>query len=102
MSDINDINKYADFLISIYDYASEKIFGKSFSSCSLYNECSNKLTCVNKNPELSSQCHYKKNLKKGLCFYGKNAIFNDDGSFNQDKINKNKELYKDDVKYISN
>ncbi len=48
----------------------------TFGCCSSFIECSDAKQCVNPNIKLSRGCYYKKNLEKGMIFYGKNA--NDD------------------------
>ena len=44
----------------------------TFSCCSHYMECSDKMRCIHPDKEFASGCFYKRNLIQGKCFYGVN------------------------------
>lgn len=43
-----------------------------FGCCSRYETCSNARKCVNPNNDLALKCAYRKNLRNGKIFYGRN------------------------------
>lgn len=43
-----------------------------FGCCSRYESCSDAKKCINPNPDMALRCIYRKNMKKGKIFYGKN------------------------------
>lgn len=43
-----------------------------FGCCSRYEACSDAMKCIHPNPDMAIRCAYRKNLKKGRIFYGKN------------------------------
>lgn len=45
---------------------------KEFDCCSRYEECSNAKVCIHPDPAFSMLCGYRKILKDGRIFYGKN------------------------------
>lgn len=45
---------------------------KEFDCCSRYNECSDAKKCIQPNPDLAVHCGYRKILKSGKIYYGKN------------------------------
>jgi len=45
---------------------------KQFDCCSRYEECSNAKRCIHPNPETALICGYRKIMKKGRIYYGKN------------------------------
>lgn len=53
---------------------SEQSAEDGFACCSSYRKCSELKECVFKNDESHAGCLYRKNLEKGLIFYGKNAV----------------------------
>lgn len=46
--------------------------GESFGCCSRYEECSNAKRCIHPDKLTAIACGYRKNLEKGLIFYGAN------------------------------
>lgn len=71
LADTGDIIRYSDELCSILDKAINSQ-PKECDICDLYLECSNSKKCVHKNREFSLHCGYKRILKNGIIFYGKN------------------------------
>lgn len=63
--------KYADYLCRIVD-ARIDTMPKDFACCSRVEECSNVRKCVNPRPDLAIGCGYRRNLKRGIIFYGIN------------------------------
>ena len=45
---------------------------KEFSCCGRYLECSNQRACTNPDREMALRCGYRKALRDGRIFYGKN------------------------------
>lgn len=43
-----------------------------FGCCSRYEACSDAMKCIHPNPDMALRCTYRKNMKKGRIFYGKN------------------------------
>lgn len=68
---IEGIAFFADFLSSVLDQAINSIT-KEFDCCSRYEECSNARKCINPNPDMALGCGYRKIMKQGRIFYGKN------------------------------
>lgn len=101
ISSYDDINTYASALIEIFDSVSDKVNGKWISGCHLYEECSNALHCVNENKNISSVCHYKRNLKQGKVFFGENRVQNQDGGYTVEKIRKNKAYYFEEINKVN-
>lgn len=62
---------FADFLSSVLDQAIDSIV-KEFDCCSRYEECSNARKCINPSPDMALVCGYRKIMKQGRIFYGKN------------------------------
>ena len=72
LSQPQDILYYSDFIIECL----KKILNSLciFDCCEKYEECSDNLRCVCPDRNLALGCRYKRNLRNGLVFYGKNAI----------------------------
>ena len=62
---------FADMLCLILDAAIDSI-PKEFDCCSRVEECSDARKCINPYPELALRCGYRKIMKSGRIFYGKN------------------------------
>lgn len=62
---------YKKVLSQALDVAINSIV-KQFDCCSRYEECSNQKRCIHPNPEIALGCGYRKIMKKGRIFYGKN------------------------------
>lgn len=71
LSDENDLKRYSHLLESVLEEMLIS-FPTDFGCCSQYNECSDAKKCVNPDPEMAIRCTYRKNLKNGKIFYGKN------------------------------
>lgn len=63
--------EHADFLCNVLEKAVDSIF-KDFDCCSRCVECSDAKRCVNPSSALAVSCGYRKILKSGRIFYGKN------------------------------
>lgn len=64
---IEEIEKLSNVFIKI---AFEIMVGESFGCCHLFNECSDARKCINPRRIMSLGCEYRKNLEKGMIFYG--------------------------------
>jgi len=62
---------FSDFLSSVLDAAIDSL-PKEFDCCSRYEQCSDARTCIHPKPEMAMACGYRKILKQGRIFYGKN------------------------------
>jgi DNA polymerase-3 subunit epsilon len=47
-------------------------YPSDFGCCSRYEACSDAMKCIHPNPDMALRCTYRKNMKKGRIFYGKN------------------------------
>ena len=47
-------------------------YPSDFGCCSRYEACSDAMKCIHPNPDMALRCTYRKNIKKGRIFYGKN------------------------------
>ena len=62
---------FKDFLCAVLDKTIDAA-PKEFDCCSRYNECSDAGVCIHPNPDLAAACGYRKIMKQGRIFYGKN------------------------------
>lgn len=62
---------YRAFLCSVLNQAIDNI-PKDFDCCSRYEVCSDAGRCINPNPDMAAGCGYRKIMKSGRIFYGKN------------------------------
>lgn len=63
--------EYGLYLGSCLDKAIDSVT-KEFDCCSRYEECSDAMRCTNPNPDFATGCGYRKIMKSGRIFYGKN------------------------------
>lgn len=63
--------KYIPFLSAILDAAIATL-PKEYDCCSRYEECSNAMRCIHPNPAMAIGCGYRRIMKSGRIFYGKN------------------------------
>lgn len=70
--DINFIREYISIFQKMYDdIVSNK---KDIACCSKYIECSDARRCVQPVEWIANRCYYRKNIRDGKIFYGKNSI----------------------------
>lgn len=69
---LKTLDSIEDILIYKYNYLRLHEPVDSFGCCSRYLSCSNEKKCLQNDIKLSKGCAYKKNLDKGIIFYGKN------------------------------
>lgn len=62
---------FGEFLSAVLDMTIDSI-PKQFDCCSRYEECSNAKSCIHPNPDTAVTCGYRKIMKQGRIFYGKN------------------------------
>lgn len=62
---------FENFLCSVLDKAIDST-PKEFDCCSRYNECSDAGICVHPKPDMAVACGYRKIMKQGRIFYGRN------------------------------
>ena len=63
--------KYSDYLATILDLSIDAT-SKEFDCCSRFEECSNAKRCTNPNVDIATGCGYRRIMKKGRIYYGKN------------------------------
>lgn len=71
MGTFEDINQYVYMLQEILQIVIDR-FPKDFDCCSRYLACSDAKRCVHPDTEFSLKCGYRKILRRGRIFYGKN------------------------------
>ncbi len=70
--DYDSLMYFKDSFSKLYLFLESNYCDDEFGCCHLYNECSDAKKCIHANIVFSNACYYKKNLKNGLIFYGKN------------------------------
>lgn len=65
------VEQYSDYLRKVLESAVDAI-PKEFDCCSRVEACSDAKKCLNPNPDLAITCGYRKIMKSGRIFYGKN------------------------------
>lgn len=68
---LDQLGLFSDFLTQILERAIDTI-PKQFDCCSRYEECSNAKRCIHPNPDMAEVCGYRKILKEGKIYYGRN------------------------------
>lgn len=71
ISSIEDVALYREVLAKIVSMLVDT-YPCEFDCCSRYEACSDAMRCIHPFPNFSIKCAYRKNLKKGKVFYGKN------------------------------
>lgn len=71
LSQPQDILDYSDFIIACLKKILDSLC--IFDCCAKYLECSDNLRCVCSDRNLALGCRYKRNLRNGVVYYGKNA-----------------------------
>lgn len=66
-----DIEKFAEMLLQLLDKQIDAC-PTDFACCSRFEACSDAKKCINPDPNMAIRCYYRKNLKQGKIFYGKN------------------------------
>lgn len=67
-----DLANYSAEFVSALQAVIDRV-PKGFSCCSRYVECSDLRACCHPDYDMRAQCFYRKVLKSGRVFYGKNA-----------------------------
>ena len=67
----DDIIKYMELLHQVLN-AEIDAYPADYGCCAKYKECSDAKRCILTNPDIALRCIYRKNLKRGKIFYGKN------------------------------
>lgn len=68
---MEQVATYIPWIVRIFD-ATIDLIPKEFDCCALYEQCSDNLGCVCNDQDLAMTCGYKRILKSGRVFYGKN------------------------------
>lgn len=68
---LSDIGHYTTAIVDSLQSAIDAI-PKEYSCCSRYMECSDLIACTNPDKDLAMRCGYRKVLRSGKVFYGKN------------------------------
>lgn len=70
---VQDVAELTDFLCDIVE-AQTDAYPADFGCCSRYEACSDACRCIHPDPNMAIRCIYRKNLKQGKIFYGKNKV----------------------------
>ena len=71
LKSVNDIELHKELLCEILTIQLDT-FPSEFACCSRYEICSDAGKCIHPDSDRAIRCFYRKNLKKGKIFYGKN------------------------------
>lgn len=71
VNSLEEISNYAGMLSQALEHIIEST-PKDFSCCSRYEECSRLMQCINPSHELRIGCYYRKVMRRGEVFFGKN------------------------------
>lgn len=71
LGSVDDVSQYESVLSEILA-AQIDTFPEEFGCCSRYEACSDAIKCIHPDSNMAIKCVYRKNLKKGMIFYGKN------------------------------
>ena len=71
VNSIDDVALYREALAIISSMLIDA-YPCEFDCCSRYEACSDAMRCIHPIPNFSIKCAYRKNLKKGKIFYGRN------------------------------
>lgn len=66
-----DIENYMDLSAYIF-YNAINMLPTDFHCCNRFNECSDARQCIHPDKEFSAECYYKRVLRSGRVFFGKN------------------------------
>ena len=68
---VDNVSDFSCFS-ELYEKLFEDLSSQNIGCCSRYVECSDALQCVNNNVDIFPYCAYRRNLRNGKVFYGKN------------------------------
>ena len=71
LDSVEDVLQLKDVLCEILAMQIDT-FPTEFGCCSRYEACSDAMKCIHPNSDMAIKCAYRKNLKRGKIFYGKN------------------------------
>lgn len=71
LDSVEDMLKYEKMLCKILAMQIDT-FPVDFGCCSRYESCSDAMRCIHPDSNMAIKCAYRKNLKNGRIFYGKN------------------------------
>ena len=71
LNSVDDLRLHETMLCEILD-AQIDTFPVEFGCCSRYEACSDAMKCIHPDSDMAIKCAYRKNLKQGKVFYGKN------------------------------
>ena len=71
LGSVEEVSQYKTILCEILA-AQIDTFPVEFGCCSRYEACSDAMRCIHPDSDMAIKCAYRKNLKKGKIFYGKN------------------------------
>ena len=73
VNSVQDVVELTDMLCDIVE-AQTDAYPADFGCCSRYEACSDACRCIHPDPNMAIRCIYRKNLKQGKIFYGKNKV----------------------------
>lgn len=68
---VDGVMEFSNYLCKALEAVVDSI-PKEFDCCSRVEQCSNVKRCINPRPDLAVRCGYRKKIKAGRIFYGKN------------------------------
>lgn len=69
---IEELLSNKQLIFDIYDYREREAKGVLFDCCHRYLECSDALSCIHPDSQFAMCCSYRRKLKDGVVFYGRN------------------------------
>lgn len=73
VNSVQDVVELTDMLCDIVELQTDA-YPADFGCCSRYEACSDAYRCIHPDPNMAIRCIYRKNLKQGKIFYGKNRV----------------------------
>lgn len=71
LSSPNDIRSYTELIMHLLQETID-VIPAEFDCCNSFNECSDARECIHPNRQFAAGCGYKRILKSGRVFFGKN------------------------------
>ena len=71
LNDLSEISEHTEPIKTALENIIDNI-AKDFDCCHRFEECSDAKVCINPNKEMALKCGYRKILKSGHIFFGKN------------------------------
>ena len=83
MLPVDQIPIFPDYLRQYKKYVFRNLITDTFACCHRFVQCSDNRACLMPYDRTYNGCHYRRNLEKGLIFYGKNRNADEKGLFTE-------------------